>query len=61
MMDPSLLIAVDCSKPVSRRFFLGMAEYSDYCEFSPEDGESGYSSSSLGLGKENAGTFTRPI
>ena len=51
---------VDCSKPVSRRFYLEMAEYVDDCEFAPEDGESGYSSSSRGPGKGNAGMFTRP-
>ena len=46
VVDPSLLIAVDCSKPISRRYYLGMAEYVDNCEFAPEDGESGYNSSS---------------
>ena len=60
VVDLSLLIAVDCSKPVSCWFYLGMAEYVDDCEFAPEDSESGYSSSSRGPGKENAGTFTRP-
>ena len=33
VVDPSRLIAVDCSKPVSYRFYLGMAEYVDDCEF----------------------------